>query len=176
MVRAKVIITVREPRDAIASLLQRFGHAFDVAFREVSEGAECLVELAAEGPCMVLRYEERFYDRVQTLSEIAKFLGVKVPHTTLARIHGSLTPGKVRRRIETLYRKGAFGNQPTSNSFDPLTHWHPGHVGDGRIGKYGTVLSAQQQRAVTRQTASYRRLFGYSAGKPHKSKPRPKTR
>jgi hypothetical protein len=163
IVRAKVIVSVREPRDAIASLLQRFGHDFDVALGEVAAGAQCLVKLAAARRCMILRYEDRFYARIETVKKIADFLGVKLPHATLARIQASLTPERVSRRILTLHRTGAFGKRPTSNSFDPLTHWHPGHVGDGRIGKYSTTLSPKQQKSVLSQTRLYRKEFGYPA-------------
>lgn len=169
--QAKVIVSVREPRDAIASLLQRFGHEFDVAFREVAAGAKCLVELSDARPCLVLRYEERFFDRVETVEQIADFLGAKLPRTVLSRIQASLTPEKVTRRIETLHRRGAFGKRPTSNSFDPLTHWHPGHVGDGKIGKYATTLSPQEQKSVMSQTRTYRKEYGYSiADTPRKAR------
>jgi hypothetical protein len=163
LLRARVIISVREPRDAIASLLQRFDHPFDGSLRELAAGATCLISLSDGTRPMILRYEERFYDRIETVAQIADFLGVRLPRQTLARIHRSLTPKSVSRRIATLRRKGIFGKRPTSDSFDPLTHWHPGHVGDGRIGKYSGVLSSAQQRAVMSRMREYRSKFGYAS-------------
>ena len=37
--RGTILITVREPRDSIVSLMRRFGHRFDVCLEEVGRSA-----------------------------------------------------------------------------------------------------------------------------------------
>jgi hypothetical protein len=155
-----VFITVREPRDAIASLMQRFHHRFDDALREVAAGSRCLVELRRLKP-HVLRYEQRFFDNKATIARVARQLGVKVPQSKLEAIHRSLTRDKVKSKIATLTRSGRFGRKPDPDRFDPATHWHPGHVGDGTSGKYAAVLSERDARAVLAATRQYRAAFGY---------------
>jgi hypothetical protein len=159
--RGTVFISVREPRDAIASLMQRFDHEFDTCLEEVSAGAAAVLELADSGRHLLLRYENRFTQNRTGLTKIASHLGVTINREIIEKIRSNLTPENVARKIETLRRNGAFGRKPNPNSFDPLTHWHPGHIGDGRIGKYSELLSLPQQRAILSRLHEYCRTFGY---------------
>lgn len=157
---AVVFVTVREPRDAIASLMLRFHHSFDNCLREVKAGAAAMVELSRSKP-LTLRYERRFYDREPTMRLIATRLGVAVNDDTLRTIAASLTRDAVKAKIARLQRAGTFGARSDPDRFDPKTHWHPGHVGDGASGKYAAALSPRQQRAVLSATREFRRVFGY---------------
>ncbi|HEY8696139.1 MAG TPA: sulfotransferase domain-containing protein [Rhizomicrobium sp.] len=160
-VRAKIFITVREPRDAIASLMQRFDHEFANCLAEVAAGAERIIELSKAPNVLILRYEDGFYDRPEGVSQVAAHLGARISAATRDRIFRSLTREEVKRKIDALERKGVFGRSPDPDRFDPKTHWHPGHVGDGTIGKFETVLSAKQRSAVLAALQDYCRTFGY---------------
>src|SRR5262249_30835146 len=113
----------------------------------------------------VYRYEDGFFDRFETVSEIADVLGVKVSKAAQLRIFHTLTRDEVRKTIGNLKKKGKFGKKPDANSFDPKTHWHPGHVGDGKIGKFETVLSPAQQKKVLAATRDYTKYFFYLSRK-----------
>jgi hypothetical protein len=155
--RGKALVTVREPRDSVASLMQRFGHSFESALKDVREGGNHVVALARERQTMVLRYEDGFPDRERTVDEVAAFLGVKISASLRGRIFHSLTREAVQKKIETLH-----AGETDPNAFDPTTQWHPGHVGDGRIGKFKSVLSATQQRRIAAATKDYSKKFGYA--------------
>jgi hypothetical protein len=171
--RATIFITVREPRDAIASLMQRFDHKFENCLAEVAAGAERIIELSKARKVLILRYEDGFYDRPRGVSQVAAHLGVKISASKRDRIFHSLTREAVQRKIGDLERKGVFGRLPDPDRFDPKTHWHPGHVGDGTIGKYSEVLSAKQQAAVLAKLGDYCRRFGYpTRAKPIRRMPR----
>jgi hypothetical protein len=71
----------------------------------------------------------------------------------------------VRQTIGTFRKTGKFGKKPDANSFDTETQWHPGHVGDGKIGKFAGVLSASQQKKVLAETQAYGKRFGYLSRK-----------
>ena len=161
LTRGCVFLSVREPRDAIASLLQRFGHAFEGALKETARQSARIVELAASEDMITYRYERGFYDRSQTIGEIAAALGIRINTAMRERIFRSLTREAVREKIDNLEKRGTFGKKPNADSFDPWTHWHPGHVGDGRVGKHTTVLSRKQQAEVLAKTLGYRKQFGY---------------
>lgn len=158
---ARVLITVREPRDAIASLMQRFSHRFEPCLKEVSTNAARLVDLFRNEEGAVLRYEDRFYERSETLESLAHRLDLRVSKTELRRIFSSLTATNVEERISALSKMGAFGTCPTPDSFDTRTQWHPGHIGDRRIGKYGAVLTPSRQQRVLRAMRDYCAVFGY---------------
>lgn len=163
-VHATVFISVREPRDAIASLMQRFRHKFSSCLRGVALGADRMVGLSNSGPINLLRYEDRFFDDPEAVSRIAGCLDIPLSLDARNAIFDSLTRHQVRARIEALCKDGVFGKRPNPNRFDPKTHWHPGHIGDSKIGKYRDLLSRDQQRAVLERTVRYCDRFGYSAG------------
>lgn len=157
--RGKMFVTVREPRDAAASLIQRFGHSFDSALKDIRTEAEHILALMRTHETMLLRYEDGFYRKEETVGRIAAHLGLKLSAAARKRIHHALDAGRVKKKIASLQDKGTFGTNP--DEFDPKTHWHPGHVGDGRVGKYASVLTKPQQKKIADATASYRRKFGY---------------
>ena len=69
--RGQMFLTLREPRDAIASLMQRFGHGFDGALKETARHSARIVELDREEDMITIRYEDGFFDRFETVDEIA---------------------------------------------------------------------------------------------------------
>jgi hypothetical protein len=154
-------VTVREPRDSIASLMKRFGHEFETSLQEVGRSAGRLVELSGVGRPTILRYEDGFFRKPTTMARLCAQIGVALPPAALDRIYQSLTATNVKREIATLAKSGAFGLCGHPDSFDAKTHWHPGHIGDERIGKYADILSPQMQRQVLRATADYCNRFGY---------------
>lgn len=159
---ATVFITVREPRDAIASLMQRFGHRFEPCLREVSTNAARLVDLLRNEDVVILRYEDRFYERPETLDVLSRQLHLNISKRVLRRIFSSLSASNVEKRIRYLSARGAFGTSPSPDSFDPRTHWHPGHIGDRRIGKYDPILSCKMQQRVLLAMQDYCTVFRYS--------------
>jgi hypothetical protein len=110
---------------------------------------------------ILFRYENCFYEDQQTIADVADLIGVRVPKGARQRIYSALTPDAVKRKIRTLKARGTFGASPKPEHFDPATHWHPGHVGDGRMGKYADFLSAGQQAEVIARTRDYCKRFGY---------------
>jgi Sulfotransferase domain len=154
--QGKVLISVREPRDSVASLMQRFGHSFESALRDVRVGAQHVVALSRGKDTMTLRYEDGFADDERTVGEVARFLGVRLSKAARTRIFRSLTREAVRKKIDKLHK-----GETDPNAFDFTTQWHPGHVGDGRVGKFKAVLTAAQQKKIETATKDYARAFGY---------------
>jgi hypothetical protein len=160
---APVLITIREPRDAIASLMNRFGHTFETSLNEVSRGGERLIELSQTGRPLVLRYERNFISRPDTVERLCKKLRLVLSRDFVSQIVDSLKVENVERKIAALEKKGVFGVRPDPDRFDAKTHWHPGHIGNRQIGKYADVLSTQMQQRVLCAMANYCAKFGYPA-------------
>lgn len=158
---APVLLSVREPLDAVASLMARFDHNFDFAAREVIATADRLLMLYQAGKLPIFRYEDRFYDREATVHAIAAMLNMDVSEADARAIFADLTRDKVRSTLDDLQSRGVFGAEPDANRYDPATHWHPGHIGDTKIGKFTHWLSADQQTHILVATAPYRAAFGY---------------
>jgi hypothetical protein len=159
--RGTVLITVREPRDAIASLMKRFGHEFEASLQEVGRNAARLVALSGVGRPVILRYEDGFFSKPTTITRLGAQIGTALPSAAFDRIYQSLTAANVKRKIVALAKRGAFGLCGHPDSFDAKTHWHPGHIGDTRIGKHADILSPEMQRQVLCATSDYCDRFGY---------------
>ncbi|QYU70134.1 sulfotransferase domain-containing protein [Leptolyngbya sp. 15MV] len=163
----KAIITLRDPRDAAASLLHRFDFAWPLIAGRIERSAEALPRLAeARLPVLLLRYEEGFADKRHTLVRLARFLGLSPPDAVLDDVFARLRPDAVRSEIARLEAAGAFGPNPTAHSHDRATHWHPGHVGDGEIGKFARLLTPGQIGDIIRRTRAYQDAFDYALPPP----------
>jgi len=160
-VNGKIFITVREPRDAIASVMQRFDHRFDGCLKEIAASASRLVDIASSARATILKYEDGFCSNPETVNTVGRELAIRSSKATRAKIFQALTPSRIQRKIDTLMTRGLFGMSPGPDSFDPETQWHPGHVGDLRIGKYSELLSPKMQQLVLDSTAAYCKKFGY---------------
>lgn len=155
----QVVMTIREPRDAIASLMKRFGFSFSSAFELVASGNTQIVDLFRRSTPLVLRFEDRFYDREMTIAAVAEFLGVELPDHLIREIFSVLTREQVAMKIDEMRREGVFGVL----RHDPQTRWQIGHVGEIAIGQYAEILSREQQLLVLTATAGYCAEFGYPA-------------
>lgn len=158
---ARVFLTVREPRDSVASVMQRFGHNFSQSLGELAMSSARLAALCDSFDPVIFHYEERFFDNPQTVARIAKSLGVSLGADGIQRVFEQHTRVRVKRQIQNLERRGAFGTVAHPDRFDPVSHWHPGHVGDTESGKFARVLTSSQQRAVLSVTTAFRGAFGY---------------
>jgi hypothetical protein len=161
LTRGPIFLTVREPRDSVVSLMQRFNHSYKAALKDVEEEAARIVEFARARDVIQLRYEDGFHKEQKTIADTAALIGARVPKAAQQKIFKALTPDAVKRKITNLKAQGAFGKAPTPDHFDHATHWHPGHVGDGRMGKYAEFLSAAQQEEILTRTRDYCKRFGY---------------
>jgi hypothetical protein len=156
-----VVMTVREPRDAIASLVKRFGYFFAAAFKAVVSGNAPMVQLHRRAAPFVLRFEDRFYDREVTIAAVAEFLGIELSAPLLGEIFSGLTRQAVSIKIEQMRLRGVFGTVARPVARDPETRWQLGHVGDIAIGQHAEFLSQEQQVLVLAANADYCAEFGY---------------
>ncbi|QCG92282.1 hypothetical protein E6C72_30400 (plasmid) [Azospirillum sp. TSH100] len=161
---ARCIVTIRDPRDAVVSLMQRFGYGFDRAVAYAVHGADGIVGAARQPGSLLLRYESGFVDRAATVVAIAGHLGLQPRDEQVEALFRRLQPDAVRAAIAEADRLDRFPKGlPPGETADPLTQWHPGHIGDRRIGKYAQLLDRERQVAVTMRLARYMEHFGYAA-------------
>ena len=159
---APVVLTVRDPRDAIVSMMQRFGVSFADQRPHIVASAHLVVALASQRPRLVLRYEDGFSRSEETVRRIAGFLGLRVPPERIGEIAASLMPDRVAADLAGMAKAGAFGETPDPLAADPVTQWHHGHVGDGRSGKWREVLRAEDAAGLCAELEFFCRGFGYA--------------
>lgn len=161
-----VLLTSRDPRDAVASLMMQFKLDFVSALAWVEASSHALIPLLRQPNTLLLRYEDGFTSKLESVEAIARCLGV--PLTTAERdtLFAAFTPGAVSATIAELQARGAFADVSPADTWDQDTHWHPSHVGDGRIGKWPEVLTEAEAARVSYATRRFRTTFGYENGSP----------
>jgi glycosyltransferase involved in cell wall biosynthesis len=153
------VITVRDPRDAVASHMKRFSVGFEEALKTVARSAETLVSMSKLRALSVFRYEDGFVGKNETLEAVAGLLGVTLSEEQRRAILARLTPEAVKGKIGALEAAGVIQGERV---WDKETHWHANHVGDGKVGKFKDALSEAQQKEVVERTREYCEMFGYS--------------
>ena len=156
------VITVRDPRDAVVSFMQRFPNSlatsFEEALKAIAWSAERLVALSRLRKLPVFRYEDKFIGSVETFDRIAAMLRIIPSATYRAEILAALEPEAVKKKIGRLEAAGSIRGEAI---WDRETHWHANHVGDGKVGKFRDNLSVAQENEILRQTREYCDHFGY---------------
>jgi hypothetical protein len=155
------VLTVRDPRDSVVSLMRRFDYDFGNAVNFVTLSSRLLVALAPHLKIPPFRYEDGFVGRTETFDKIAGLLGISLPDEKRDEILAGLTPEGVKATIGTLVATGAL--REGAQVWDPETAWHPKHVGDGKIGKFAELLTPEQQEVILKRTAEFCGLFGYGS-------------
>ena len=156
-----VLLSVRDPRDAVVSLMERFGQDFDKAASRVVQSAQRIYPFAAAGHPF-LRYEDNFFARPETLGAIAARLGVTLPAATGNAIFTRYETASVRDFAADVGKLPAERlDGGADDLFDRVTHIHRHHIGDGLCGKWRERLSAAQSDAITAALGDFITNFGY---------------
>jgi hypothetical protein len=138
-----LIVSTRDPRDSLLSMQDRFGHAAQDVTRQIALSAASIAVVRSEVPRHLhLAYETRFPRRKSTIGQIASFLSIDREASDYAAIFEKLKVASIRCHSASLAKLG-YG----PDWFEPATHWHPNHVGDGRIRKWTDRLSALSSEA-----------------------------
>jgi hypothetical protein len=157
----RIILSVRDPRDACLSVAQRFNLSIESAIHNLAYDCAHLIRLAAEGHA-VLRYENRFFEDPGTIRELADWLGLRVAAPTMAAIFERYRTDAVRSFVAQLGDLPA-ERQGTIRSVlaDTVTYYQTGHIGDGRDGKWHD-LPPSGQDGLTRMFTPFLDQFGYA--------------
>ena len=157
---AVMVLSVRDPRDAAVSMVQRFGARLEQAMGWVLNDFARLARLADSGH-LLLRYEDGFFDDFSTVLRIAGVLGLAVDEGVALRIFERYRTEEVRRFAVNLNGLGPERVVGTvSTMVDRVTHIHSTQIGDGRVGKWRD-LGAGAQLEMNRVFGGYLAFFGY---------------
>ena len=159
---AVVVVTVRDPRDCVVSLIERFKETFPRALGGLAQ--ECLhASACADLGAVVLRYEDRFFDDPAVVRTLARHIGVEVSETVASAIFDRYRTEAVRAfaaTVSSLPRERLEGDgKPLL--FDRVTHITNTHIGDGLIGKWRERTDPQQQSSMAQHFAGFLARFDY---------------
>ena len=156
-----VIVTVRDPRDCVASLMTRFLYDLDTASNIVVQSANRILLLKSVCDPLIFRYEDNFIGRRTTISSICELLELSIDENVRDDVLADLSAENVRARINKQIEEGTLDASSPKDSFELDSHWHPGHIGDQQIGKYRKVLTSCEADRICARTAEFMKEFCY---------------
>jgi hypothetical protein len=158
---APIIVSLRDPRDAVVSIMQRFNATFSHALKQIEHDCRTICDYMPEANLCL--YYEKGYHRDPLMPKIlASKIGVVINDTVSASIHKQYDTESMRKfaaAIETLPQKRL--KRADTDVFDQITHIHSGHIGDGRTGKWRETLNPSQQVRLQATLRPFMATLGY---------------
>jgi hypothetical protein len=158
---SKILITVRDPRDAVASQMRSLKQDFARALDFSERSARLCARFSRDRRAMLFRYETGFFEDAETVAAIARHLGHELTGDAVRSIFGSLTRAEVEKYISKMpSTPGMLVDVASGDLLDPNTHWHSHHAGrNGQIGKWKKFLTLEQAAEVERRLGFYFEIF-----------------
>lgn len=155
--------TRRDPRDCVASLLERWEFDFEHAFWGIITGCQIALSMRENyNVTREFRYEDGYITDIETLHYLCGVLNLNLHDKAIQAVFDDLKAEKVRALIQSYEEAGVFDHtKPPVGTWHPVTNWHPRHVGDGAIKKYTRFLTDEQVALITEETRDYCEVYGY---------------
>jgi hypothetical protein len=164
----RVVVTIRDPRDAVASLMTYQRYPFAMALNTVDRSARFVTAVAARTGALLLRYETGFTGDAATVAAIAAAIGLRADEAACAAIFAATR----REAVEAFI--GGLDNLPQAHRdarsgdvFDPQSQWHKHHAGrTGEVGRWKRTLQPAQTEVVEQTLADWMAANGYAKSSP----------
>lgn len=152
----RVLVSIRDPRDCVASLMQRFNAGFQPSVRALQHDCALAIHCADAG-YPVFDYNDGFFQQEDTVARIADYLGLDLPAERLQAIHAAFCTDSVRDHAARLMElpEGRRGGDGVRILMDKHTQIHRNHVLDGRAGRWREVFGAAECDFMAAQFRSF---------------------
>lgn len=139
---SSILVTIRDPRDAVASIMRNQKYDFETAIEAATRSANTCARQMSDPRALVLRFEDNFTTGTNTIHRVASAMGYDIAQDAADRIHNSHTRAAVEAKIFELGRSSRILRQVGGPDYlDPETHWHLHHANrDGRIGVWRSAF------------------------------------
>jgi hypothetical protein len=154
------ILTLRNPIDAVASLISRYNESFDAALDRVSHAAASLVPLHGMSDALVLRFEDDFTDDPTTIPAICQWLGADIPAEAQALVARMYAREQVRQKIFRYQPRVDISGGDVEAS-EPTPHRRHDTNIEPHPRRWSDVLSLDQVRRTVEATLGYCETFDY---------------
>jgi hypothetical protein len=163
-----IFVSIRDPRDVVASLMTSQGHGFDKALRLTEASARLCSRFARDPRTALLRYESGFVDDPGTLVLLAARLDGTLAPQEQARIFDETRRAAIEQYIAGIEKMPTtLWSRQTGDYLDPATHWHRHHANrTGEIGRWRHVLSPGKTAIIEANLADWTAEFGYASSPP----------
>jgi hypothetical protein len=159
--RIPVVLSIRDPRDAMLSIMARFGETKQSAFERIALALQRIQE-SLRYDHVQLRYEDGFFAQPETVAALATYLGVPITQAEQARIFAAYRTERVKhlaQSLDTLPESRV--RRIDTMQYDEVTQIHHVHIGDQRIGKWRERFTADERHELTASFRPFLETFGY---------------
>ncbi|WP_419727827.1 hypothetical protein [Lichenicola sp.] len=157
-----ILVTLRDPRDAVVSLMQYQNFSFSQALFNVRRAAEACVLLGRLPQAVTLHYELGFIDDIRTIDGVAGHMGGVLRPEARNAIFQANRRQAVERFIGQLDRQPTTIVDARGDIYDLRSHWHRHHAGrTGEIGRWRRLLYPAQVHGIETALGAWMDLFGY---------------
>ncbi len=164
-----IVITIRDPRDAVASLMRSNKLPFDLALRITEVSAANCLPFMRHPRSVLFRFEDRFFENPATVDRIATLFPRVLPKGENQRIFTALNRDAVDAFIAILEKQPTTQTQfnpitGVQDSVDLATGWHKHHAGrKAEVGRWPRDLSAFQIQAIEQRMRPWMERVGYDS-------------
>jgi hypothetical protein len=164
----RILLSLRDPRDAVTSLVQHMGEPFPRALARVEASARFATRLAAGPRTRLFIYESGFTEREDTFATLAAALGGTLTPVQSGSLFAATRRSKIEEKISMATEQPtAWRDRATGDVVDPDTQWHRHHAGrSGESGRWRSFLSLQQVAEIEQHLSGFMQDFGYPRESP----------
>lgn len=159
----RIFVSLRDPRDAVTSMMQHMGQSFPQALQRVEASAQRAARFAGDARAKLFIYEFGFTETEAAFDNLASALGGALSPAQRASLFAATRRGKIEEKISRLAElPTAWRNPVTDDLLDRDTQWHRHHAGrSGETGRWRRLLAPQKAAQIERRMAGFMREFGY---------------
>jgi hypothetical protein len=158
-----ICVSIRDPRDCVASLVRYHAMDFAAALEQVGQDARYCSRIATHPRASLFRYEACFPDAPATIEKIASTFGAVLPPAERDRIFAETRRPVIEAFIQQLDQLPRALRPAPDDLVDPVTKWHRHHANrTGEIGRWNRELTASQVAQIVGDLGDWMDSFGYS--------------
>ena len=162
---ARILISLRDPRDAVTSMMQHMGQNFLQALHFVEHSAQFAARYAGHPQAELYLYESGFTDTEAVFDQMAAALGGVLSAGERHNLFTATRRSQIEEKISRLEELPTTWRNPANGDVvDRDTQWHRHHAGrSGESGRWKRLLPREGTALIERRMAGFMRKFGYLA-------------
>jgi hypothetical protein len=158
----RIWVTIRDPRDCVASLMTYMHADFDFALDAVAQTALQCERFGVDQRSVVLRYEDGFIDDPATLDRFAGGFSQILSPRDRDRMFLSTRRPAIEKMIEQFDPNDTVDDGLPGHRVHVATQWHTHHVNrTGEVGRWRHTLTEAQAGTVEERIRFWMVRFGY---------------
>jgi len=160
----RILVSVRDPRDAVTSLMQHMGQSFLQALHFVENSGHFAGRHAGDARAELFRYESGFTDSEAIFDHLAAAFGGALAPEARQELFAATRRAKIEEKISRLEDLPTSWRNPANGDVvDRDTQWHRHHAGrSGESGRWHRLLPREGVALIERRMAGFMKEFGYS--------------